>query len=73
MLPLYKLLSLVIRVCSRPMINLTKRYHANNPIQSDRIRTSFYQLGNWFHRMETRINRRYLRMNNANKQIQPLS
>jgi hypothetical protein len=32
MLPLYKLLSLFLRVFSRPLINLTKRYHATNKI-----------------------------------------
>ena len=73
MLPLYKLFSLVARVFSRPLINLTKRYHANNQIQNQMIRRWFYRLGNWFNMIETRINRRYLRMDASKITIKPLS
>ena len=48
MIPLYKLFSLLLRVFSRPLINLTKRYHANNQIKSDFIRRLFFTLGRWF-------------------------
>ena len=62
MLPLLKVFSLALRVSSRPLINLTKRYHANNQIQNQYVRSMFFRLGKWFHRIETRINRRYLKM-----------
>jgi len=61
MLPVYKLLSLFLRVFSRPLINITKRYHATNQIQSEWIRLFFLRLGNWFNAFETKINRRYLK------------
>lgn len=62
MIPLYKLLSLVLRVFSRPLINLTKRYHANNHIRSPWLRNRFSALGFYFYGLENRINRRYLKM-----------
>jgi hypothetical protein len=48
MLPVYKILSLFLRVFSRPLINLTKRYHATNKIETDLIRRFFFRLGVWF-------------------------
>lgn len=65
MIPLYKLLSLLLRVFSRPLINLTKRYHANNQIKNDWVRRQFYTMGIWFHKIENKINRRYLKMDPA--------
>lgn len=73
MIPLYKLLSLLLRVFSRPLINLTKRYHANNELKNDWIRRQFFKLGVWFHRFETKINRRYLKMNANNTTVKPIS
>ena len=73
MIPLYKLLSLLLRVFSRPLINLTKRYHANNELKNDWIRRQFFKLGVWFHRFETKINRRYLKMNANNVAVKPIS
>lgn len=72
MIPLYKLLSLVLRVFSRPLINLTKRYHANNHIRSIWLRNRFSALGLYFHKLENRINRRYLKMD-PNTTPKPLS
>lgn len=51
-----------MRVFSRPLINLTKRYHATNKIESDKVRKFFFVLGNWFNAFETRINRKFLKM-----------
>jgi hypothetical protein len=51
MLPLIKVFSLALRVCSRPLINLTKRYHANNQIQNQYVRRMFHRLGTWFHQI----------------------
>ncbi len=73
MIPLYKLLSLLLRVFSRPLINLTKRYHANNELKNDWIRRQFFKLGVWFHRFEAKINRRYLKMNANNTTVKPIS
>jgi hypothetical protein len=73
MLPLYKLYSLLLRVFSRPLINLTKRYHATNEIKSDRIRRFFHRLGNWFHSFETRINRRYLKTDASKISVKSLA
>jgi hypothetical protein len=61
MLPLYKLLSLFLRVFSRPLINITKRYHATNQIQNEWIRLLFLRLGNWFNALETKISRKFLK------------
>lgn len=61
-LPLFKIFSLALRVCSRPLINLTKRYHANNEIQNQHLRTLFFRLGTYFHKLETTVNRKYLKM-----------
>lgn len=58
---MYKLLSLFLRVFSRPLINITKRYHATNQIKIEWIRMFFLRLGNWFNAFETRINRRFLK------------
>jgi hypothetical protein len=73
MLPFIKLFSLGLRVFSRPLINLTKRYHANNEITNQALRSFFYRLGNWYHRVETRINRRYLKTDASNITVKPIS
>jgi hypothetical protein len=73
MLPLYKLLSLFLRVFSRPLINLTKRYHANNEIKTDWVRRYFFRMGMWFHKFESKINRKYLKTDTNNIVIKPIS
>ena len=73
MFPLYKLLSLFLRVFSRPLINLTKRYHATNKIENDFVRRFFFRLGEWFNGFETRINRKYLKTAEAKINVKALS
>jgi len=73
MLPFYKLLSLFLRVFSRPLINLTKRYHATNQIQNQTVRKFYIRLGIWFHSFESRINRRYLKTDSHKISNKPLS
>lgn len=72
-LPIYKLLSLFLRVFSRPLINLTKRYHATNKIENDFIRRFFFRLGNSFNAFETRINRKYLKTADAKINVKALT
>jgi len=72
MLPFYKLLSLLLRVFSRPLINLTKRYHATNPLKQIWIRRRMAALGEWFHQTSHRITRKYLRVVNP-QEAKPLS
>lgn len=51
-LPLYKVLSLVIRVFSKPLITYTKQAHLKNDAvgSSPMIRKAFVWLGNSYHR-----------------------
>lgn len=62
MIPLYKVFSLLIRVFSRPLINYTKKIHANNPKQSFKLRQFFIWFGNFYHRNEAKINRKFLKV-----------
>jgi len=66
MLPFYKLLSLFLRVFSRPLINLTKKHHAAHGIKNQFIKNIFFKLGNKFHQFEMFINRRYLKSDSKN-------
>jgi hypothetical protein len=61
MLPIYKLISLLMRVFSRPFINLSKKYYASNGIKNTFSVSMLCRLGNWFHAFETKINRKYLK------------
>lgn len=63
MLPLFKIFSLVIRVFTRPMINYTKRYHlSNNKNNPELLRTFFIRMGNHYNRLESIINRKFLKI-----------
>ena len=72
MIPFYKLLSLLIRVFSRPLINYTKKIHLNNNSgEQEILRTIFIRCGNFYHRWETKINKKFLKIesNFANKPL----
>jgi len=75
MLPFIKVFSLVVRAFSRPLVNYTKRYHANNKHNLHRfIRVFFIRLGNYYNRMETKINKKFLKIEIADDVfIKPLS
>eukprot|EP01017_Pseudomicrothorax_dubius_P027495 TRINITY_DN3176_c0_g1_i2.p1 TRINITY_DN3176_c0_g1~~TRINITY_DN3176_c0_g1_i2.p1 ORF type:complete len:218 (-),score=52.93 TRINITY_DN3176_c0_g1_i2:63-716(-) len=74
MLPLLKVFSLVIRVFCRPLINYTKNYHKGGGVTSVRMRLFFIWLGNYHHRLEYRINRRFLKLSdNSDVYIKPLN
>ncbi len=62
MIPLYKAFSLVIRVFSRPLINFTKKMHANNHTEDSRLRVFFIWFGNLYHRVDSTINKRFLKI-----------
>lgn len=64
MIPLIKVVSLLFRVFSKPLINYTKMYHATNEIKSNWLRAFFIMLGNKYHRFENYINKRYLKVSN---------
>ncbi len=66
MIPLYKAISLLMRVFSRPLINYTKKYHAvkssnSNSWMALNIRKIYTRMGNYFNLIETKINRKYLK------------
>lgn len=63
MLPFIKVFSLIVRAFSRPLINYTKRYHASNKDNTFKfIRTFFIRLGNYYNKMETKINKKFLKI-----------
>jgi len=52
MLPLYKILSLIIRVFARPLVNKTKQKHFNSKLDTmfHRYKKDFFiWLGNYYH------------------------
>jgi len=75
MLPFIKVFSLVVRAFSRPLVNYTKRYHSNNKHNVHKlIRIFFIRLGNYYNRIETKINKKFLKIELADDVfIKPLS
>ncbi len=62
-LPVFKVLSLVIRVFSKPLINYTKQVHLRrNSDQHPLLRKGFISLGNTYNRWEAWINRKFLKI-----------
>lgn len=63
-LPLFKVLSLFVRVLSRPLINQTKMIHLkNNKIhENSRLRIFFIDLGNRYNQFEVWINRKFMKI-----------
>jgi hypothetical protein len=62
MIPFYKAFSLIMRVFSRPLISYTKKYHANNDKQSKIVRLWFIRLGNFYHKVDSKINQKFLKI-----------
>lgn len=62
MIPFYKAFSLVLRVLSRPVLAYTKKVHSSGEAQSMLVRRMFILLGNFYHRYDSAINRRFLRI-----------
>ena len=61
MLPLFKVFSLLIKIFSKPVVNYTKKFHMSNQHRSHAyIRRFFVFLGNKYHLVETKINRKFL-------------
>lgn len=75
MLPLFKVVSLIVRVFSRPLISYTKKYHIGRKNDShELLRRFFMALGNYYNIMETKINKKFLKINTADEIfIKPLS
>lgn len=63
-LPLYKVISLFIRVFSRPLINYTKQIHRKNNHfnEESSLRKSFIWLGNSYNRLEMYVNRKFMKI-----------
>ena len=63
-LPVYKVISLLIRVLSRPLINYTKQVHLKSEglQEPTRLRTTFIRLGNTYNRWEGWINRKFMKI-----------
>jgi hypothetical protein len=62
MIPFYKAFSLVLRVLSRPLLAYTKKVHSSGEAQSMRVRRFFIFMGNFYHRYDSTINRRFLKI-----------
>ena len=75
MLPLIKVFSLVLRAFSRPLINYTKRYHSSNKNNLNQtFRMFFIRVGNRYNIIETKINKKFLKIQVADDVfIKPLS
>lgn len=75
MLPFIKVFSLIVRAFSRPLINYTKRYHNSNKSNLHQLlKVFFIRLGNFYNRVETRINKKFLKIEIADDVfIKPLS
>lgn len=65
MIPFYKAFSLVLRVLSRPILAYTKKVHSSGEAQSMQIRRFFILLGNFYHRYDSAINRRFLKIESS--------
>lgn len=63
-LPLYKVLSLFIRVFSKPLITYTKQAHLKNDAGSSHplLRKAFIKLGNSYNKGETWLNRKFMKI-----------
>lgn len=63
-LPLFKVLSLIIRVFSKPLINYTKQVHLRNDAANAHpfLRKSFISMGNTYNKFETWINRKFMKI-----------
>jgi hypothetical protein len=75
MLPLLKIFSLLIRVLTRPVVNYTKKIHLGRKKEKHSYSHEFFiWLGNYYNKVETHINRRFLRLaDKSNFFIKPLS
>ena len=63
MIPLFKVFSLLLRVFSKPLLNHTKKVHSSKEAQSLYLRIIFIKLGNFYHRFDSHINRKFLKIN----------
>lgn len=75
MLPFFKVFSLLIRAFSKPLIAYTKKHHSNNKHSFHRfLRGFFMRLGNTYNIMETKVNKKFLKIEVAEDLfIKPLS
>lgn len=74
MLPILKVLTLLFKVFSKPMITHTKKYHmARKNNHSNFSKRFFIYFGNKWHIIETRINRRFLNISQTDFKIKDLS
>jgi hypothetical protein len=63
-LPLFKVLSLVLRVFSKPLITHIKKVHLKKDAGSSHpvLRKAFIYAGNSYNQFETYINRRFMKI-----------
>jgi len=62
MIPFYKAFSLFIRVLSKPVLNYAKRVHSSQEMHSSSVRVFFIYMGNLYHRYDSMINRKFLKI-----------
>jgi Optic atrophy 3 protein (OPA3) len=74
MLPILKVLTLIFKVFSKPMITYTKKYHMARKNNHSNFSKSFLiYFGNKWHMIETMINRRFLNISQSDFVIKELS
>lgn len=63
-LPIYKVLSLVIRVFSKPLVTYIKQVTLKNDAHSSHplLRRGFINLGNTYNKCETWVNRKFMKI-----------
>jgi hypothetical protein len=63
MIPFFKILSIIVRTLTRPLVNYTKAAHLSR--RNDKtffLKDFFIWLGNYYNKMEYLINRRFLKL-----------
>lgn len=63
-LPIYKVLSLVIRVFSKPLVTYIKQVTIKNDAHSSHplLRKGFIYMGNTYNKGETWVNRKFMKI-----------
>lgn len=73
MVPLFKLLSLVIKVFTRPIVNYLKGTIKGSHDKNQRLRRVISSLGQTYHVINLRIQRRFTKMSGTTAYIKPLT
>ena len=72
MIPLFKVVSLVIRLFTRPLSNYLKNSLKNKHDHHPFVKAKILDLGQFYHRIQIKIQRRLMNMSSADNYIKPL-